>query len=400
MNSKSNPSKKEETNAAVNAQSDDSESVNPRMIPTPNELISLLSKRVIGQDQAKQSIAVAVYQHFINCARSDLLGGRVEPDNNVILLGPTGCGKSQLLRSLGEILEVPMFTIPCTNITPNGYKGRDLVQHLDSVAEIIVTDGFTQPSIVVWDECDKLSIYGHGEADFAASANVYRRMTQMDFLVYLDGAKCGSDGELDSSRILNIAIGAFNGMDLIRNPRAKPVVGFHQAGVSTRTTLLPVAPEHLITYGLIPEFVGRFSRLATLDPLDHGTMRRIITEAEGNVMARRKEFFALHGVRLEITDDAIDALVSSAVAQGTGARALRLVIDRMLRGVEHRLPEMAASGVNALIYDRDAVLGLSAPIEHSGKPAHPAQLFKIRRRAACVLRKASHDRRGDDLGIF
>jgi ATP-dependent protease Clp ATPase subunit len=100
------------------------------------------------------------------------------------------------------------------------------------------------------------------------------------------------------------------------------------------------------------------------------------------VLARRKDFFALHGVRLEITDDAIDTLVSKAVAQGTGARALRLVIDQMLRGVEHHLPEMAALGVNALIYDQGAVLGVSAPIKHMGTLSNSSQLIEVRQHAA------------------
>lgn len=128
------------------------------MIPTPNELVSLLSRRVIGQGQAKQSIAVAVYQLFMNCAGSNLLGGRVEVENNVLLIGPTGCGKSLLLRSLGEILPIPMFVVPCTNITPDGYKGKNFFQHLDSITEVIVDGSKTKPAMVVWDACDKLSI--------------------------------------------------------------------------------------------------------------------------------------------------------------------------------------------------------------------------------------------------
>lgn len=355
------------------------------LLPTPNELVALLSKSVIGHEQAKRTIATSVYQHLMQCARSDIQGGRVETDQHVMLTGPSGSGKSLLMRTLSEILGIPLFYIPCTNISANGYKGKDFTQHLESIAERIVNDGFTHPAIVVWDEVDKLAISSSGSADTEAaeSAAIYRKMVQMAFLTYLDGTKCGDDDKMDSSRILSIACGAFVGLDKLRRPKSVPVMGFHTDSSSTsQVPMEPLNPEHLIKYGFIPEFIGRFSRLATLDPLDPRVMRKILTEADGNVLARRKDFFALHGVRLEITDDAIDALVSKAVAQSTGARALRLVIGQMLRGVEHQLPEMAGLGVNALIYDRDAVLGVSAPIKHKGKPSTPSQLIEIRQHAA------------------
>lgn len=361
------------------------------LLPTPNELVALLSKSVIGHEQAKRAIATSVYQHLMQCARSDIQGGRVETDQHVMLTGPSGSGKSLLMRTLSEIIGIPLFSIPCTNISPNGYKGRDFTQHLEFIAERIVVDGVTHPAIVVWDEVDKLALYQHGSngsvgaaaADAAEGASIYRKMTQMSFLTYFDGTKCGDDDKMDSSRILNIACGAFVGLDQLRRPKSVPVMGFHSNTISAaEIPMEPLNPEHLIKYGLIPEFVGRFSRLATLDPLDPRVMRKILTEAEGNVLARRKDFFALHGVRLEITDDALDALVSKALALGTGARALRLIIDEMLRGVEHQLPDMAGLGVNALIFDRDAVLGVSAPIEHKGKPSNPSQMIEIRQHAA------------------
>jgi len=302
------------------------------LLPTPNELVALLSKRVIGHEHAKRTIANSVYQHLMQCARSDIHGGRVETEQHVMLVGPSGSGKSLLLRTLGEILRIPLYHIPCTNITPNGYKGKDFTQHLVSISERIVENQFTHPAILVWDEVDKLALYQHGSSA-AETAAVYRRMIQMDFLTYLDGTKCGDDDTMDSSRILSIACGAFVGLDMLRRPKSVPVMGFHSDSMSAaEQSMEPLNPEHLIHYGLIPEFVGRFSRLATLDPLDTRVMRKILTEADGNVLARRKDFFALHGVRLEITDDALDALVAKAMALGTGARALRLVVDLMLRG--------------------------------------------------------------------
>jgi len=369
----------------------------PELLPTPNELVALLSKRVIGHEQAKRSIAVAVYQHLLNCAKCDTYGGRVETENHVLLVGPSGSGKSLLLRTLGDILRIPLFHIPCTNITPNGYKGKDLSEHLNTIGNVIVDEKFTHPAIVVWDEVDKLALYDSNDS----AAAVYRRMTQMDFLTFLDGTKCGNDNEIDSSRILSIACGAFVGLDVIRNPQSKPVIGFKTGTVVNPESLQPILPDHLISYGLLPEFVGRFSRLTALDPLDRRVMRRILTEADGNVLARRKEFFAVHGIRLEITDDAIDAVVSKAITHGTGARALRLVVDQILRTVEHRIPDMSQEGVTSLVIDLDTVHGLTPPTEHKGKQPESSLMLELRRLA--TYSKSRKPFAGDDddtLGIF
>ena len=398
MNKDNKPESANPKNAGhkISASHKDAGQKTHKLLPTPNELIDLLSRRVIGQNQAKRSLAVAAYQHLINCAVSDLYGGRVEAENHVMIVGPTGSGKSLLLRTLRDVLKVPIFYIPCTTITPDGYKGKNFSQHLDWIANSITDDGFTRPSIVVWDEADKLTM--HGDSD--STAAVYRRMTQMDFLTYLDGTQCGSERQMDSSRLLNICCGAFAGLDAIRNPNSKPVIGFQNGEAGEGMALPPVMPEHLITYGLIPEFVGRFSRITTLDPLDRCAMRRILTEAEGNVLARRKRFFALHGVRLEITDDAIDALVAQAMTQGTGARALRLVVDQILRGIEHRLPEMAEGGVSALVIDRNTVLGNGPPIEHKGQRSDLSTLFEIRRHAAYTGHEETPEQEENDLCIF
>ncbi len=351
-------------------------------IPTPAEIVALLSRHVIGQEDAKRVLAVAAYQHFVNCAMADLHGRRMQPENNVLLVGPTGSGKSMLLKCLKDILNCPLIFISCTNITPDGYKGKNFDQHLDSIAKEIARDEITRPAVVVYDEVDKLAI--PSKSNFAEEANVYKRMTQTNFLTYLDGNKCGDDGELDASRILNIAIGAFVGIDEIRKPKTIASLGFHQimADQMSRESPSMVTADHLIAYGLIPEFVGRFSRIASLETLDHSALRRILTEAEGNVLSRRKDFYAIHGVKLEVTNDAIDQLIQSALTEGTGGRALRVVVDRMLRSVEHRLPDLAIQGIHALIYNRAAVLGETGPIELRSTPSNPEQLIELRRHAA------------------
>ena len=347
------------------------------LLPTPDELVAMLSRRVIGHEQAKRDLAVAAYNHLVTCAHSDLRGGRVQPEP-LMLIGPTGSGKSHLFRNLGEHLGLPMFMIDCSNIAPYGYKGRDVVQHLDELSSKVVHDDYTNPSIVVLEEVDKLR-------DDGSQHGSYRRTIQQDFLTYLEGNHCGSGGKLDSSRILTIACGAFVGLDAIRFPHRKAMIGFNTLhhGTHPDPKPPPVRPEDLVAYGLIPEFVGRFPRLSSLDSLDATAMRRILTEAESNVLLRKKEFFQLHGVRLEFTEDALDAVVAMAMVHPTGARALRLIIDRVLRSVEHRLPEMAQRGITALVYDRAAVRGDVPPAErNSGIPVFLDLLFEVRRRAS------------------
>ena len=364
------------------------------LLPTPNELVARLSRRVIGHDQAKRDIAVAAYNFLMGCARVDMCGGDLQTEN-LFVVGPTGCGKSVLFKTLGEILRVPTHYISCPSIAPNGYKGQDLGQHFDTISRSVVFEDFTHPTIVVWDEADKL-------ADDGSLQGSYRRTVQHDFLTYLGGAMCGTDQDLDSTRILNIFAGAFVGLDDIRDADRKSVIGFQTTIPDSISKLPSLCPEDLIAYGMIPEFIGRFSRLTSLDPLDSSIMRRILTEAEGNVLARRKSFFAAHGIRLELTDDAIDTVVAMAMAHATGARSLRLIIDQALRGVEHRLPDLAELGVTSLVYDSEAVLGNAPPTERKcGQTVFLEPLFELRRKAASYANRQRKDPTGPpDLGIL
>lgn len=383
----------------ISSTNEEESSADIPLLPTPCELVALLSKHVVGHEQAKQDIAVAAYNYLLSCARSDMQGGKIETENHLMLVGPSGCGKSLLFRTLGQILKVPLFYFPCTNIAPFGYKGQDLTQHLDAISRSVVDEDYTHPVIVVWDEVDKLS-------DDGSVQGSYRRTVQQDFLTYLDGTMCGSDLDLDSSRILNFACGAFAGLDEIRDSSRKPVIGFKSSEddliVGSGAKMLPpLCPEHLIEYGMIPEFVGRFSRLSSLEPLDSAAMRRILLEAESNVLSRRKAFFALHGIRLELTDDAIDAVMTMAMHHLTGARSLGLILDQVLKEVEHRLPDLAQQGVTSLVYDREAVLGHASPTERTcAKKVSLDSLFELRRKAASYTKRRKPPADSADLGIF
>ncbi len=159
-------------------------------------------------------------------------------------------------------------------------------------------------------------------------------------------------------------------------------------------------PEHLVQYGLLPEFVGRFSRVAALAPLDAISMRKILVDAESSVLKRRITFFGLHAVRLSFSDEAIDELVSMAMAHPTGVRSLRLVLDRVLGEVEYRLPDSAAQGVIGIALDRRAVRGEVPPVERRADDGRtPESLLAVRKRAGCYRGKIDPSQK-DDLSIW
>ena len=348
-----------------------------RLLPTPAELIDLLGRRVIGQMAAKRTLAVAAYNHFLLCAQAELTNCTVE-SSSILLIGPTGCGKSHLLKTLRDSLGVPMIYISCTGLTQNGYKGTNINEVLERLENELLEDGRTQPAIIVWDEVDKLrELPGHHP--------IASRGVQQDFLTYLDGILCGKTGRLDSSRFLNVLCGAFVGLDELRKPRTSlSQLGFHAATEdSPRVKVLePLTSQHLFDYGLIPEFVGRFSSITELDPLDSGTLRRILTQAEDSVMTKTKRLFEIHGIELEFTDDALDEITAKAIQLHTGARSLKRILETTLTGFDHRLPDLAARGVSTVIIRAETVRGEKPALEKVSPGARPlSKLHALRQRA-------------------
>jgi ATP-dependent Clp protease ATP-binding subunit ClpX len=324
------------------------------LLPTPNELIAMLDRKVIGQIEAKRTLAVAAYNHFLFCSLAELTGSPVEP-TSVLLIGPTGSGKSHLLRTLRECLGIPMIYLTCTGLTQNGYKGINVNEVLERLEHELLDDYRTQPAIVVWDEVDKLREHPHLNHHPVSSRGV-----QQDLLTYLDGTCCGKSGQLDSSRFMNVACGAFVGLeDLRKRHGTGPQIGFATTAVPTdpEEYLEPLSTQHLIDYGLIPEFIGRFATITELVPADNMMLRRILTDAEGNPLASKKRLFELHGIELKITDCALDELIARAAKMGTGARSLKRVLQNTLGRYDCRLPELAAKGVLSLTITAETVRG-------------------------------------------
>jgi ATP-dependent Clp protease ATP-binding subunit ClpX len=351
------------------------------LLPTPNEIIAMLDKKVVGQIEAKRTLAVAAYSHFLNCALGEISNHPVEP-TSVLLVGPTGSGKSFLLKSLREcLMKIPMVYVSCTNLTQNGYKGVNVNEILDRLENELLEDNRTQPAIVVWDEVDKLR-------ELPSTHPVITCGVQQDLLTYLDGTLCGKSGLLDSSRILNVACGAFVGLDKLRKRQnSAPRIGFvdslHAAAhAESEETVEPLSTRHLIDYGFIPEFVGRFGAITELTRLDAVTLRKILTEAEGNPLAVKKRMYEIHGIDLRITDCALDELIARAEKMETGARSLKRVIHATLGRYDRRLPEMAARGVTTLTVTAETIRGEKPAIQTTAiVPKDLSLLLELRKRA-------------------
>ena len=367
-------------------------------LPSPEEMVAHLDRHVIGHAEAKRMIATASYDHLMQCAETDLMGGKVWPDNHSVVAGPSGCGKSAMIRGLGDFLRIPVLEIDCTSLSPNGYRGRNFNHILDDFETKLVDGGVTMPALVIWEEIDKLKITG-GES------GIYREMLQADTLRFLEGAICGEAGTLDSSRLLNIACGAFVGLERIMNPDSNPRIGFAtESGVIgssiVRRSRERLQPEHLVAFGLIPEFVGRFSRFVALDPINRSVMRRIITEAQSSVLTRKIANFALHGVRLVFDDGAIDVVADMAVAHPTGARSLRMILGRVLADWEFQLPILANAGVCEIRFDAQSVRGNGTPtVTRNPSQKASESLIHARRKAGTYAGKPLV-RKSDDPTMF